>query len=173
MKRILLSLIALMTAATVATAEVKDGEKYKCGPNGTVTVSCSLNPTVGTVDIPVSHGGNDSPTVTGTPGASGGNTCDASPSMSVPGGPTFRVEPGTGKAQYKNDKGEWVDCGGPRKNSFGQLPGNFYLTAGDTAPHDGILNPGGDITSLPLQAGETAPYDGWFFATAGEEVTSL
>ena len=77
--------------------------------------------------------------------------------------------------QYKNANGDWIDCGRPRKNTAAPIGGNLYLTAGDTAPHNGILQsaPGEEVTSLPLMQGEIAPHSGWFFQMASDDVEGV
>jgi hypothetical protein len=173
MKTTLLSLFTLVAFAVGARADVKDGEKYKCGSKGTVTVSVSLNATVNTVDFSASQGGETSPEVTGTPGTSGGNTASDTPATSIPDGPTVRAK--DGKMQYRNDDDEWIDCGRPRKrkNSAAQLgsqSGSLYLTAGSPAPHGGILQVPGQL--MLIGKGDLAPHDGWLFRVTDDVTTA-
>lgn len=112
----LLSLAFLLAClAPSVRADVKDGETYRCGTQGNVTVDVTTNGTTGDCTVTVTQNGTTSNSATGTPGATAGS-CTESGSMTVPdgdGGPTCRVH--DGKLQYKNANGDWIDCGVPRK----------------------------------------------------------
>jgi hypothetical protein len=175
------AMLALVSLAPSVRADVKNGETYKCGSQGNVTVSVTPNGTTGDCTVTTTHDGTTSNGATGTPGATAGS-CTESGDMTVPdsdgdgpdtAGPTTRVN--DGKLQYKNANGDWIDCGAPRKQP--KRTGSLWeqVRAGDPAPFTGRLyyqlSPGDDVTSLPLLQGDTVPYDG--FMSPGEEVTSL
>jgi hypothetical protein len=155
-----------------ARADVKNGETYKCGSQGTVDFYVGETQFHDTLVSASQNGGSPSPMVSGTHGATERSTSEA-PEMAVPNGPTVRVH--NGKAQYKNAAGDWIDCGRPRKQTKQAQSLWVEVHAGDTAPFTGTLHytgaPGDDVTSLPLLAGDVVPYDG--FMSPGEEVTSL
>jgi len=142
MKNLLFLAMALLALAANSFGDVASGDKYKCGSNGTITVTCTLVPTANEVNVNITAPNGDvSPDVTGTPGDAGGDTCSGSPSMSADG-ITFRVEQGTGNPQYKNSNGDWIDCGVPRKKIGQNDPS--YLTP---LP---VFWPDEEVSSLPM-----------------------
>lgn len=163
--------VVLAFLAPLVRADVKDGETYKCGSQGDVTVSVTPNGTTGDCTVTTTQAGTTSNSATGTPGATAGS-CTESGSMTVPdgdGGPTTRVH--DGKMQYKNSNGDWVDCGAPRKPKPKQPAGVDYLHAGEPAPHGGVLRAPGQL-DWPMLTGDLAPWNGYLWGP-GDDVTSL
>ena len=166
-KLFLTALMLTLGLSVPSFADVKNGETYKCGSQGNVTVNVTTNGTAGDCTVSVTQGGVTSPTTTGTPGSTAGSATESG-SMTVPdgdGGPTCRVH--NGKLQYQNSSGEWIDAGAPRKSRQNQAE---HLTAGEPAPRAGTLR-SPSYPDWPMRVGDLAPWDGML--SPGEEVISL
>ena len=140
----------LLALCMPSSAEVTNGDKYKCGPNGTVTVSITVDIATNVAHITVSRGNNTSNTATATPGASSSQAAptaedSAECRLDHDGDPTTgdlvtRVH--DGKFQYQNANGDWINAGCPRKKDrAGPHGGNIPMESATT---------GEEVTSLPI-----------------------
>jgi hypothetical protein len=131
-----------LAAAADAGGEVADDSKWIAG-NETVTFDITANPTSGTVTVTVTDSTGTSAGVTGTPGTSSTSTApttSGTPDMGTPGG-TYRANPNagpnSGKPQYKNTAGDWVNM---KKKKVKKV---------NTLGLRATLGPGDNVTSLP------------------------
>jgi len=156
-----LASIVLAALAAAVSAEVSDGDKFKCGSHGTVTASVEVDAIFNTANVKFTRDGSESTSTTGTPGPSGGNTCDETDgTMKETDAEGDELEcrvDDDGDWQFKNDNGDWVDAGKPRK---GLAPaGSQFATAGGGSGGV-VVRVYEEVTSLPLLSspqGQTVP----------------
>lgn len=123
MKAFITLAAALLALCLPTSAEVTNGDKYKCGPNGTVTVTITVDATTNVAHVTVSKGSQTSNTATATPGASSSQqtpTAENSGECHLdhdtdPDTDDLETRIHDGKFQYKNSTGDWIDAGRPRK----------------------------------------------------------
>jgi len=147
MKHLALLLAALFAFAAMSMAEVSNGNKYKCGPNGTVTANVSVDATANTANVTFTRDGDESSSTTGSPGGSGGDTVeDTGGTMKETNadGEELECRVSDGKWQYKNSNGDWIDAGSPRKKIAHGSSSSLTTTH--------VAWPDEEIISLPIVA---------------------
>ena len=147
-----LALLGLATAAHAGN-EVGDDSQW-VGPDGqTVTFDVTSTALVNDVTVTATDSAGTSSGVIGSPGPTNTvatPTTDGTPNIGTPGseGETYRVNPATGKPQYRTAGGDWVNMKKKLKR------GRRISKVSEALMH--WQTPAEEITSMPLVSA-TAP----------------
>lgn len=161
----------VLLAATTTAKQIGNGSMWTDGAG--TTASVSVAPTDEGTMVQVTSADGFTSSVEGT-GANGSSVNGFPAGTTTGGGHTFRGR--NGKVEKKNEAGEWVPMKRTKKKSKkdgNSGPGGswfeIHLSAGETAPRDGVLHAPG-LRDVPLLEGEQAPHSGML---TNEEVVSL